>query len=279
MRALAIWTGILFIAVAATTWFLGGHILQFLLVPVEGQLSPFPGGPPVFTTPTGIFSVRFELAWRGALLVTLPVFIAGLYRITPVIPRLSRQFLYFYLPAVLGLYVAGLAFVYLVMIPRGVGFLLNFGTDVAIPLITINSYFNLLKNMLLFVPLAFQLPLVMWLLAKSRIVTYGHVMKIRKIVPLGTAFFSAVITPTVDPINFLIMWIPMLLLFEVGMFLMWMVEPEQGNYLWAKSIRNGILRLWHLPCRVYWKLVGRPLGRLWRLPAVIIWRIRQIVRL
>ncbi len=235
-------------------WFLGGHILQFLLVPVEGKLSPFPGGPPVFTTPTGIFSVRIDLAWRAGLLVSLPVFIVGLYRITPIVPRISRPFLYIYLPAVFALYVGGLAFVYYIMIPRGIGFLLNFGTDVAVPLITINSYFGLVKNLLLAVPLAFQLPLVMWLLAKSRVLTYRRVMKIRKVVPLGTAFFSAVITPTVDPVNFLIMWIPMLLLFEVGMFLMWRVDPDEGNYLWFKTLGKwGMRILW--PVRMAWRPV------------------------
>lgn len=232
-----------------------GDILFFLLKPVEGQLSPFPGGPPVFTEPTGAFFVTIDLAVRAGLLVALPFFMVGLYKIIPAAPRPPRKFLLLYLPTVLGLHVAGLAFVYFVMLPRGVGFLLGYGVEFAVPLITINSYFSLIKGLFLYVPLAFQMPVVMWLLAKSRILTYKRIMrfrKIRKAIPFGLAIFTAVITPTVDHVNFLIMYIPMLLLFEIGMFLMWIQDPDQGNYLWLGSVGRLLGRIWHVvnsPCR------------------------------
>lgn len=224
-----------------TTWFFATRILNFLLEPAEGNLSPFPGGPPVFTEPTGMFGVTVSLAFRGGLLVTLPFFIIGFFKINPWSPSLSRKFLLFFLPAVLGLYVAGLAFVYFVMLPRGLGFLLDFGTDIAIPLITINSYFSLLKALLLWVPLIFQLPLLMWLLARAHVLSYRRVSKIRKVIPLGLAIFTAIITPTVDYVNFFIMYIPMLALFETGMFLMWTVQPEQSDYLRVKKARDAII--------------------------------------
>ena len=253
----------MFVAASGTTWFFATDILIFLLKPVEGELSPFPGGPPVFTSPTGIFAVTIDLAVRTGVLVALPFFVIGLYKITPAFPRLSNRFLLLYLPAVLGLYAAGLAFVYFVMVPRGMGFLLSFGTDVAVPLITINSYFNLLKNLLLFVPLAFQLPVVMWLLAKARILSYRRLRMFRKVVPLGLGIFTAIITPTVDVVNFLIMWIPMLLLFELGMFLMWIQAPEQGNYLWVKTVRDVIVWVRRRPAVAYNKVTWI-LWRRWR---------------
>lgn len=262
LRALAIWTIILWFAVAGSTWMFAGDILNFLIKPVEGQLSPFPGGPPVFIEPTGAFIVTISLAARVGLLVAIPFFIAGFFKITPGMPTPPRKFFLFYLPLVMGLQVAGMAFVYFVMLPRGVGFLLGFGDEFAVPLITINSYFGLVKELFLYVPLAFQMPVIMWLLARARVLKYTHVMKyrwIRKVIPLGLAIFSAFITPTVDPYNFLIMWIPMLLLFEVGMFLMWIQDPEEGNYMFIRSIGHRTGRILS-PFRWVYRKIAKVLG-------------------
>ncbi len=257
MRALAIWTAILFAAAALSVWIFAKPILRFLIKPVEGDLSPFPGGPPVFTEPTGVFSVTVELALRSGLGVAIPLFMIGLYNIIPHLPTLRRRGMFIYVTAVLVLYAGGLLFVYYVMVPRGIGFLLNFGTDVAIPLITINSYFGLLKNLFLYVPLAFELPLIMWLLARAKILTYRRVMKIRKVAPLGLAIFTVIITPTVDYANFFIMYIPMLLLFESGMFLVWTVDREQGNYMWVKNVAAGLRWVRRRPRVFYNNTLGR----------------------
>ena len=96
---------------------------------------------------------------------------------------------------------------------------------------------------MLAVPLAFELPIIMWILARWKVLSYKRVNKIRKVVPVGLAIFTAIITPTVDYVNFFIMYIPMLLLFESGMFLMWTVTPEQGNYLWLRSVSNTVSRI------------------------------------
>lgn len=240
LRALVIWVAIFFGAAVATAWFYATEILQFLLEPVEGQLSPFPGGPPVFTEPTGMFFVTIDLAFRSGLSVAIPLFLIGLYNITPYLPSLRRKGLALYVVAVLSLYAAGLVFVYYIVLPRGMMFLLNYGTDLAVPVITINSYFGLLKQLFLIVPLVFELPLLMWLLARAKVLNYRKMKKVRKFVPLALAIFTAIITPTVDYYNFFIMYIPMLLLFEAGMFLMWTVNPEQGDYLFIRKIRNCI---------------------------------------
>lgn len=203
-----------------------------------------------------MFYVTIDMAFRAGLGVAIPLFLIGLYNITPYMPSVRRRGLFIYVLSTLGLYISGLAFVYFIMVPRGMGFLLNFGTDIAVPVITISSYFGLLKNLFLLVPLAFELPLIMWLLARAKILSYKRVNKVRKIVPLGLGIFTAVITPTVDYVNFFIMYIPMLLLFESGMFLMWLQNPEQGDYLWMKKIRNGIRWVVRRPIVVFRKVVS-----------------------
>lgn len=239
-----IWTAMFFGAAMMAAWLYAKPILHFLLKPVEGQLSPFPGGPPVFTEPTGVFFVTIDLAFRSGLAIAIPILLVGLYNITPHLPTVRRKGLCVYLLSVLFLYAAGMWFVYYIMVPRGMGFLLSYGTDLAVPLVTINSYFNLLKNLMLAVPLAFELPVLMWIFARLKILTYRRMMKIRKFVPVGLAVFTAIITPTVDQYNFFIMYIPMLLLFESGMFLMWTVTPEQGNYLFLKTLNRWSSRIW-----------------------------------
>lgn len=201
-----------------------------------------------------MFAVTISLAVRIGLLVAIPFFILGLYKITPWTPHLPRRLLYVFVPTILGLYAAGLLFVYFILLPRGMGFLLNYGTDVAVPLITINSYFEFLKALLLWVPLIFQLPLLMWLLAKTRILSYRRVNRFHGYTLTGLAVFTGWITPTVDHVNFFIMYVPMVILFESGLFLMWTINREQGDYLWIRKVRRWIVWVKLRPAVVFNKV-------------------------
>jgi Sec-independent protein secretion pathway component TatC len=88
----------------------------------------------------------------------------------------------------------------------------------------------LLLSLLFWLGVAFELPIVMQLLAKFRIVSYARASTLRKWV-IPTAFiFAALITPSLDGTLTLLVAIPMLLLYEAGLIAGWLTNPNGSNY-------------------------------------------------
>ena len=78
---------------------------------------------------------------------------------------------------------------------------------------------SFVSNILLWAGLVFETPLVMFFLAKLGVVTPQGFVQARRIVVVGAAAGAAIITPTVDPVNMLLIMVPFLLLYEFGILL------------------------------------------------------------
>ena len=112
------------------------------------------------------------------------------------------------------------------LLPAGLSFLLAFGTDIAIPMVTISAYMDLVLAMTFWIGVVFELPLIMFLLAKLRLVEYRHWKRFRRYVPTGAGVLGVIITPSGDPLNALLVATPIVLLYEVGMLLSWLARPR-----------------------------------------------------
>tara|TARA_R110000737_G_scaffold277566_1_gene284277 strand:- start:39 stop:551 length:513 start_codon:yes stop_codon:yes gene_type:complete len=143
-------------------------------------------------------------------------------------------------------YLLGIAFVYYVMLPVGLGFLLNFGSNIAVALIDIGEYLKLLTALMFAMGLVFLIPILMFLLAKMRLVKYKHWRWGRMVVPLFAGFLGIILTPTADGINFLMVSLPVMGLYEVGLFVTWVIAPDEGNYLWLRTIGRLLHKVWRV---------------------------------
>ena len=106
-------------------------------------------------------------------------------------------------------------------------FLLGFGTNIATPMIRISEFMSLATSMLLWLGVVFELPLIMFVLARLRLVSHTRFRRVRKYVPWTAIIFAAIITPTFDGLNVMLIAVPLTLLFEVGLFLAWLVRPVE----------------------------------------------------
>jgi sec-independent protein translocase protein TatC len=229
VRRRLLWVFLAFGTGAAATWFYREQVFNLLLIPGGGNLSPF-GGLPVFTSPTEMMSSTLHIAMRGGAVAALPVLTVSVFTLVrPLLPPQQRRFVAIFLPALAVFFVGGAAFAYFVMLPVGLKFLLHFGDGVAVPLITITQYLDLLMAMMFWLGVVFQLPLAMFLLARMGIVSYRRFRRLRKYVPVMAFILSAIITPTFDVINQTMVAVPIILLFEVGLFLAWLSRPRRGE--------------------------------------------------
>jgi sec-independent protein translocase protein TatC len=126
------------------------------------------------------------------------------------------------------LFFIGVLFGYFVLAPYTVNFFANFSLDDNIEnLWTINSYFNTIVPLILGAGLAFQLPLVMYFLAKADIVSSVYLKRVRKYAILIIFIVSAIITPP-DMLSQIICAIPLVLLYEISILLCKRVEKKNN---------------------------------------------------
>ena len=125
------------------------------------------------------------------------------------------------------LFFLGVAFGYFVIAPYTINFFANFSLDDNIEnKWTIMSYFNTIVPLILGAGLAFQLPLVMYFLAKISVVNAGMLQKGRRYAILGIVIFASIITPP-DMLSTIIVSIPMYILYEISILLCAKVDKKR----------------------------------------------------
>ena len=174
----------------------------------------------IYTEVTELLSTTVKVSLLGGLVLALPVILYHVVRfVAPGLTPKERRILFSFLPAALLAFVAGMAFGYFVMIPPALRFLLTFGGDVAEPLIRISNIVNIMLRLLFWLGIAFETPLVMYVLAALGIVNARGFSRFRRLWLVVSFVIAAAITPTIDPLNQAIVAGPLIVLYELGVLL------------------------------------------------------------
>lgn len=180
------------------------------------------------TSVSGQFSMFFTVIIIGGLIISFPYVFSEFWRFVK--PALTKKELsktkgvIFWVSL---LFFSGVLFGYFVIAPYTVNFFANFQLDENIENNwTISSYIETLIPLILGTGLAFQLPLVMFFLAKIGIVTPAYLRSVRKYAIVIIAVVAGVITPP-DVISQVIVSLPLLLLYEVSIWLSAKVIRDQ----------------------------------------------------
>ena len=245
VRKRLLWTFVAFGVGASLTWYFKAAIFGLLFAPANGSLSPY-GGLPVFTGPSEMMGAAIHLVMMAGLVVALPVATTSVYQlVSPLLGRQQRRYVVLFLPAIVACFLCGAAFAYFVMLPVGLKFLLSFGEGIAYPLISIAQYMSLVTAMLFWIGMVFELPPVMFLLTKLRLVRYERFRGFRRYVPVTAFILSAIITPTFDVVNQTMVAVPIILLFEFGLFLSWLARPkEEGHKNIVQRVMAMVGTIW-----------------------------------
>ena len=233
------------IGAGATFWW-HPQVFAFLLAPAEEMLSPFEGGLPIFTGVPDMFGTTLDLSMKGGQFVAFPVIVVGLLSMLKAfVPRRFWLFITTYTALSIGMFLLGASFVFFVMMPVSLNFLLTFGEGVAVPVILLTEYMALLLSLIFWIGVAFELPIVMQLLSRFRVVSYAKASTLRKWVVPTAFIFAALITPSLDGTLTFLVAIPMLLLYEAGLIAGWLTHPEEGNYFADLPMVQRARRLMH----------------------------------
>jgi sec-independent protein translocase protein TatC len=161
-----------------------------------------------------------KISVYAGLIVSLPIVMWQFWAfVMPALYENERRSIVPYVGLTTGLFLGGVVFGYYVVLPIGLRWLLNFSAGQFTVLLHVDAYVSFVALFLLAFGAVFELPLVMLLLAWAGIVDHKKMAKVRKYAIFVEAVVAAVITPSQDPISMMLMFIPLVILYEFGIWL------------------------------------------------------------
>lgn len=184
----------------------------------------------VFITPMEGFLTKLSVAGLGALVIAMPVILWQILAfIAPGLYKKEKKALLIWLPFMSILFAGGVYFCYRFILPTTLQFFMSFGSEQMQPMLSAQKYFTFVSMLILIIGLIFELPLLLLLLHILGIVKYEMLVRKRKYALLMIVIITAVLTPTPDAFTLLAVSIPMALLFEVGLGLMYFYQRMVGR--------------------------------------------------
>ncbi|HEX9679578.1 MAG TPA: twin-arginine translocase subunit TatC [Candidatus Saccharimonadales bacterium] len=206
--------GLIFIAAGIGAYLINAQLTTWLIKPLNDTL--------VYTSPAGGLNFTLSLIFLTAFIITLPV--------------LLRQIVLFIQPAISNkagfslakltlvssiLAFLGVLFAYFITLPPALSFLRGFSSDQIESLITTDNYLSFVSIYLGGFAVLFQIPLIVWIINKFTPLKPVKLMKYQRHVVLVSFVVAAILTPTPDPLNQSAMAVPMVLLYQTGVGLVW----------------------------------------------------------
>ncbi len=173
----------------------------------------------IATDVTSPFFVPLKLTTIVALIISLPNTIYQIWQfIAPALYCNEKKLMLITIVSVLFLFMLGTVFCFYIVLPT----LFNFIDKIKAPAITmltdINKYFDLVLSLFIIFGIAFQMPVIIYLLIYFKIVTYKKMISLRKYMFVGVFIIAAIVTPP-DIISQIMLAIPLYLLYEIGILL------------------------------------------------------------
>ncbi len=199
---------------------------------------PAPQGKFVFTEMQEMFSTYIKVALVSGIVLAMPFIIYQLIMfIAPALTPKEKRFLFTVLPGIMVAFATGVAFGYFVLLPPAVGFLFDFGREYAQPMIKISNYISVVTTLLFWIGVCFELPVVLFFLAKMHIVSARKLSKFRAFAYVGAFVVGAAVTPTSDPLNQTLVAGPLIILYELGIILARLAwrQPKEAKTTPAKA--------------------------------------------
>ncbi|MBF0618828.1 MAG: twin-arginine translocase subunit TatC [Candidatus Omnitrophica bacterium] len=196
------------------------HVDKILLVlkaPAAGSIDKL-----VFFSPTEAFLVYFKIAFLTAVMLSSPLIFYQVWAfVSPAIGEDVKKRGGIFLVLTVLAFLAGVSFGYFMLLPAAIKFLIGFSGGVLVPMISVGEYTSFVIGLLLGCGLVFEMPVLSFLLAKAGVLQYWFLRKNWKYAVIIIFIVAAIVTPTPDAFNMTLLAIPMLILYEISI---WVVK-------------------------------------------------------
>jgi sec-independent protein translocase protein TatC len=181
-----------------------------------------------FMGPAEAFWVKVKLAFFIGLYCALPFLFYQAWKFIEI--ALRRDEKKHVLPLTVAsfiLFTIGGSFCYFFVIPVAIKFLLSYGSDTLVPLISVSKYLSFIGCLVFAFGATFQLPLVLMFLARIGVVNVKSLVKFRRFAILGSFIVGAALTPTPDMVNQTLLALPIIVLYELSILLIRIFERKE----------------------------------------------------
>ncbi len=204
------------------SYFFSRQIFELLIRP---WVNAMPAGQPaklIYTAPHEAFFVYMKVSFIAGTLLAIPVILWQLWGF--VAPGLYAKEKKYVLPVMFCscfCFVSGVAFGYLVVIPVAFRFFASFSSEYITPMLRTTEYLAFANKMLLCFGLAFELPVFAFFLAKLGVLNADLLKRKRKWAVVCILIAAAVLTPSPDIVSQLLMALPLLVLYEASVWIVY----------------------------------------------------------
>ncbi|HEV2072844.1 MAG TPA: twin-arginine translocase subunit TatC [Thermomicrobiales bacterium] len=171
-------------------------------------------------SPTETLTLTFKIALYVAIAICMPVIVYQFVAfLAPGMTRKEKRVLFSALPFTTILFAIGVYYGYFIAAPRALYFLSNWNTNAFDWNPDGNETVSFFMTLMIGLGLAFQLPVIMFIVAKIGVITPRQMRKWRKYAFMLLLVAAAIITPSTDPYNMAIVAIPLIILYEFGIII------------------------------------------------------------
>lgn len=207
-------------------WIVGalliGTLISFLFVEpilavITAPVMDASGKPLIAIGPTDTIGIFFRVGFVAGAVFAMPVIVYQIVAfVAPGLYPHEKRALFMLLPGVMVLFFIGAWFAFNIMVPVATSFLQNFLGSVISQEWTVDRYVNFVTRIVFWIGVFFETPLVIAFLARIGLVTGPKLLSYWRQALVGTSIIAAIITPTVDPVNMVIVMGPLIVLYFMG---------------------------------------------------------------
>jgi len=234
---------LIYVSIAVGAGFLTSYafaekIFKILMQPLNKALPE--GGKFIFTSPPEVFFTYLKTAFVTGILLASPFIFYQIWMF--IAPGLYQKEKRYAIPFVIFstiLFLCGSLFGYFVVFPFGFQFFMKFANDYISAFPAVREYFSFATKLLLAFGLVFELPVVIFFLARMGLVTSDFLKKNRKFAILLIFIAAAILTPP-DPLTQCLMAIPLLILYELGIYIAKLASKKKSTEIKEEKIEKDV---------------------------------------
>lgn len=177
---------------------------------------------------TEMIGIYMKVCITAGFIIAMPYLVYEFVMfVSPALTPKEKRYVYVILPWIALMFLFGVVFTYFILLPPATRFLTDFGSDIATIQIRIGNYISLVTRLLLAVGLVFELPVVTSLLARLGVVSGKWLAGKRKWAFVAAFIVGAIITPTLDPVNQTLVALPLIVLYELSIWLAYLFQKKK----------------------------------------------------
>jgi len=227
LRKRLLWSFLAILVFFIPAYAFSNEIFDFLMKPLIENLPE--GSSLIFTRPAEGFTTYLKVSFFASVLLAVPFILYQAWKfVAPALYKKEKQIIIPFIFFGSLFFLLGAAFCYYVASPPAFKFLLNeYSSEYVKAFPTISEALSFFMALIFGFGLVFEFPLIIFILARIGVVTSKWLREKRKYAIILSALIAAILTPTTDALSMMLMFVPIIVFYELGILVAWMFGKKK----------------------------------------------------